>query len=68
MERKQFKTEELPITIDLNDILELLYNDYVYARCWRCKTKQFIKDLQLKITQEGWQITCLSCLRRKYLS
>ena len=54
--------------IDLTDILELIYNDMTYSKCWRCKSQQFVKDLQLQITQEGWQITCLSCLRRKYLS
>ena len=68
MDRKQFHTQPIYPTIDLTDILDLIYNDYNYARCWRCKTQQFVKDLQLQITQEGWLITCLSCLRRKYLS
>jgi len=68
MDRKQFNNQAIPITIDLTDILELIYNDDTYSKCWICKTQQFIKDLQLKITQEGWLISCITCFRKKYLS
>ena len=55
-------------TIDLTEILEMVYCDNTKARCWRCKLERSTENLHVQITPSGWSIKCLKCLKIEYFS
>ena len=67
MERKRNNEPSHPL-INLDDILELLFYDNSFGRCWKCKKTCLVNELLLKPSNSGWSIICWRCCNNNYFS
>jgi len=67
MNKKEVKHINHPL-IDLSDILEVLFFDHQFAKCWTCKKTCHQTNLQVKVGESGWTIICKRCNRVNYFS
>lgn len=68
MSRKKYIIENQQPLINLDDILEMLYYDNQFARCWTCKKEYNVSSLKLKMNNQIWSIICKRCHRNNYFS
>ncbi len=69
MESKKFSdVKSQQILLNLDDVLDMLYEDHTYGRCFNCKNKHQSSNLVLRISCQVWSIVCKNCIRRNYFN
>lgn len=69
METKKFnEVKSSQILLNLDDVLDLLYYDHTFGRCFNCKNIHHASNLQLRIKNQVWAIVCKTCMRINYFN